>query len=183
VTHPTLTDWIQAIAGLLTMAAAVTALIIAAKAPRLAAKFAEQYRSESEARDHLQKLQVAVFLQLMAHRAELTSLPARQAVNAVDVLFAANADVRNARQMFMAAVNIRPTDGTLIVERYHNLIAAVARAVGVDNLIGPFDISQGYYPEAAGKLDLAAIAEAEEKLARKAAKDANDATGENKLGS
>lgn len=164
---PTLTDWIQAISSLVIMLAAVLALIIAGKAPRLAAKFAEEYRSQSEGKEHLQKLQLAAFLQLMTHRAELASPNARQAVNAVDVLFAGNADVRSARQMFMEAVNVQPTNGTIIVERYHALIEAVARAIGIANLIGPMDIRQGYYPEAAGKLDLAAIADAEEKLDRK----------------
>src|SRR5687767_8412972 len=101
------------------MMAAVIAVIIAAKAPRWAAKFAEDYRRQNAATDEAYKLQFQVFLQLMAHRAELASINARQAVNAVDVIFASNTDVRNARQMFMAAVNAQPTDGRLIVERYH----------------------------------------------------------------
>jgi hypothetical protein len=147
-------------------------VIIASKAPKAAAQFAEQYRSQSEATEYTRKLQLHVFLQLMAHRAELGSPLARQAVNSVDVLFAAHSDVRNARSMFMEAVNKRPTDGTLIVERYHSLIEAVARAIGIAEFIGPMDIRQGYYPEAVAKLDLAAIAEAEEKIAKKAAQEA-----------
>lgn len=167
--EPTTTDWIQAVASLFIMVAAITALIIAWKAPRLAAKFAEEYRSQNAAREQMHLMQLHVFLQLMAHRAELANPLARQAVNSVDVIFAAHPEVRSARQMFMAAVNGRPTDSTIIVERYHSLIEAVARAVGIANLVGPMDIRLGYYPEAAGKLDLAAIAEAEEKIARREA--------------
>jgi hypothetical protein len=153
------------------MGAAIIALIIAAKAPRLAAKFAEEYRSQNAAREDIQRLQLHVFLQLMAHRAELANPLARQAVNAVDVVFAGNSDVRTARHMFMAAVSDRPVKSELIVERYHSMIEAVARAMAVGtNVIGPIDIRMGYYPEAAAQLDMPALAEAEEKIARAAAK-------------
>jgi hypothetical protein len=107
----------------------------------------------------------------MAHRAELANPLARQAVNAVDVVFAGNSDVRTARHMFMAAVSDRPVKSELIVERYHSMIEAVARAMAVGtNVIGPIDIRMGYYPEAAAQLDMPALAEAEEKIARAAAK-------------
>ena len=125
----------------------------------------------------MQRLQLQVFIQLMAYRAELASPRAREAVNAVDVLFAGDPDVRSARQLFMAAVNKPGTEADLIVERYHNLIESVARTMGVAALIGPMDIRQGYYPEAAGKLDLASLMEAEEKIARKAAKKAGEPGG------
>ena len=84
----------------------------------------------------------------------------------MDVLFAGFPEVRNARHMFMTSVLEQPANPAVIVERYYGLIEAVARAVGVNQWIGPMDVRLVYYPEAAGKLDLAAIADAEERLAR-----------------
>lgn len=162
---PQLTDWIQAAAALLTMAAAFAALMIAAKAPRLAAKFAEQYRSENAAREDLQRYRMSVFSTLMAHRSEMLARDARLAINSVDVAFADDLQVRNARRLFMEAAQANPTNAVQIVERYHAMIEAVARAMNAGNELTGFDVRTGYYPMAMARLDEAALAEAEEKIA------------------
>jgi hypothetical protein len=51
------------------------------------------------------------------------------------------------------------------------LIEATVRALGLNEITG-FDVRSGYYPDAILKLDLAALADAEEKLARRAAQEA-----------
>jgi len=173
--QPSITDWILAGSAILIFGSAVLAAIIASKAPKMAARFAEGYRAQNAAREEMQKLKFHTFLQLMAHRADLASPLAQQAVNAVDVLFANYPEVRKARQMFVFAVNERTTDATVIVERYHSLIETVASAMGVASWISPSDIHLGYYPEAAANLDQAALAEAEERIAlREAAKQSPD---------
>jgi hypothetical protein len=65
-----LTNWIQALASVLTLLAALGAAVIAWRVPRLAAKFAEENRRQNSANDELQRMQFQTFLQLMAHRAE-----------------------------------------------------------------------------------------------------------------
>jgi histone H3/H4 len=138
VSEASTADWIQALASVLTLLTALVAIVIAWRVPKLAAKFAEDYRRQHSAADEMQKLQFQFFLQLMAHRAEIAHPLARQAVNAVDVIFAGSPEVRNARKLFMSAVLEQPSNPTVIVERYHSLIEAVARAVGVSQVIGPW---------------------------------------------
>lgn len=170
--HPVITDWIQAGASVLTMLAAVAALVIASKAPKLAAQFAEQFRSRSATSEVVWRFQLQVFTALMAHRSEIMHPEARSAINTVDVAFAGFSEVRNARRLFIEATVAQPFDSTAIVERYHGLIEAVARALNLTDAISGFDVRAGYYPEAVAKLDAAAIADAEEKLARRAAQEA-----------
>lgn len=167
--EPMTTDWIQAGAALLTMIAAIAALVIAAKAPRLAAAFAEKYRRESAAEEERQKMRMLVFFSLMKHRVEVLAPDARAAINLVDVAFSDVEDVRDARRLFIQATVAQPYSATAIIERYHAIIEAVARALGYDSIKG-FDVRTGYYPEGVGKLDEAALVEAEEKIARRAAK-------------
>ncbi len=169
--QPTTTDWIQAGASLLTMLAAIVALIIASKAPRLAAIFADQYRKQSAAEEDRQKLRLAVVSALMKHRTEILAPDARAAINLVDLAFADQIEVRNARRLFIEATLAQQSNPTAIVERYHSLIEATVRALGLNEITG-FDVRSGYYPDAILKLDLAAVADAEEKLARRAAQEA-----------
>jgi hypothetical protein len=159
-----ITDWIQAGSSVLTMLAATAALIIASKAPRLAAKFAEEYRRQHAAQEEKQKLRLNVFLTLMRYRAELLAADARAAINLVDVAFDDQPEVRSARALFMEAAGQEPSVPTTIVERYHALIEAVARSLQLP--IDGKDVRLGYYPRAAGRLDEAAIADAEEKIAK-----------------
>ena len=163
---PHFTDWIQAAAALLTMLAAFAALIIAAKAPRWAAKFAEEYRQQNAAKEELQRFRMGVFSTLMAHRSEILAREARTAINLVDVAFAGVPGVRSARRLFIDATT--SGSSTNIVERYHALIEAVAREMDASEHLDGFDVRLGYYPIAAGKIDEAALIEAEEKIAKRA---------------
>lgn len=163
------TDWIQAIAALLTMCAALAALVIAARAPRAAAQFAEEYRRKNAAEDERQKLRMSLAAALMACRAELLNADARRAINLVDYAFADVPNVLEARRLFLAATSLTPPNPSLIVERYHGLIEAVARAMGTPFSITSQDIRSGYYPDAMSRIDEATLAEAEEKIARRAA--------------
>jgi hypothetical protein len=166
--EPSITDWVQAGAALLTMIAAIAALTIAAKAPRLAAKFAEQYRRQNAAEEERQRFRLNVFMALMKHRSEILAADARAAINLVDVAFADDLQVRNARRLFIEATTAEPYNATTIVERFHALIEAVTRAMDMGSLTG-FDVRSGYTPSYIVKLDEAAIVEAEEKIARREA--------------
>jgi hypothetical protein len=166
--EPTTTDWIQAGASVLTMMAAIVAALIAAKAPRLAAKYAEDYRRENAKADEAARLKSLVFQALMKGRQEIMNADSRAAINLVEVAFHDDPKVRNARRMFTKAATAEPFDAEQLIARYLDLIASVAGALGLGDSIDRFDIESGYYPTALGKIDEAAIADAEKKLAERA---------------
>jgi hypothetical protein len=163
-------EWVSAVAALLTMGAAFAALWVAWRAPKIAAEFAEALRRQNQAADELQRFQMHVFTTLMRCRAEIVNVEARAAINLVDVAFPDNQEVRSARRLFFEAANSEPYNPERIIERYHALIEAVARATQLSPHITGFDVRAGYYPVAVSRMDEAALAEAEEKIARKAAR-------------
>jgi hypothetical protein len=146
------------------MFAAFIAVWIATKAPRLAAKYAEEYRRETAAADEQRALQVHVARLLMKGRSEILSLDSRTALNLVEVAFPTDKAVRNARRLFTKAAQANPFSADNLVASYLSLIEVVAHAVGMED-IDRFDIESGYYPEALSRLDEAAIIEAERKIA------------------
>lgn len=161
-------DWVQAIAAILTLLAALAALVIAAKAPRLAAKYAEDYRRQTAASDELKALQTYVFRALMKGRQEILAQETRGAINLVEAAFPDHPKVRNARRMFTKAANAQPFDATSFVLAFSDMVQEVANAVGLGDKIDRFDIESGYYPAVLGKIDEAAIADAELKIAERA---------------
>lgn len=167
--HPSVTDWIVALASALTMSAAFTALVVAWRAPKMAAQFAESLRSQNEAATERTRLRFNVFLALMRHRRQILHPDAIGALNLIEIAFFDCQTVRAARDSFFRATLERPSKFDKIVERYHSLIDKVGAEVGFGGHIGPSDIQSGYYPDALGMLDQAALADAEEKIARRAA--------------
>lgn len=162
-------DWLQAVSSILTMFAAFIAAVVAWRAPTAAAKFAEKLRQQSADDEDMRRFRMTVFSALMKCRREILNVDARAAINLADVAFADVAEVRVAQKLFFEATQALPPSPERIIERYYNLIEAVARAMDFGPAITGFDVRAGYYPEALGKLDDAAFAEAEEKLARRAA--------------
>ncbi|WBH16840.1 DUF6680 family protein [Sphingomonas radiodurans] len=163
-----ITDWITAGAAVLTMMAAAAALIVAWRAPMMAARFAENLRRQNEVESERTRIRMAVFISLMRCRNQLLHRDAIDAINLVDVAFADSQSVRQARKSFAEATFEEPSHPVKIVERYHALIDKVANEVGFGGNIGPSDIQSGYYPRGLGRLDEAAFADAEEKIARAA---------------
>lgn len=174
-------EWVSAAAAILTLLAAVAALVIAWRAPKMAAELAETLRRQNQAADELQRFQMGVFATLMRCRAEILNPEARSAINLVDVAFPTDDGVRSARRLFLEAAAAQNGTPERTIERYHALIEAVARATDLSPYITGFDVRAGYYPEGVSKLDQAAIADAEEKIARRAARQivrsANDDLG------
>lgn len=162
--HPTLTDWIIAAASLLTMSAAFAALVVAWRAPKMAAQFAESLRTQNEAANERTKLRLNVFIMLMRNRSQMLNQDAIGALNLIEVAFSESQAVREARRAFYAAALENPSNPTRIVERYYALIEKVGNEVGFGDSVGPSDIQSGYYPTAIGRLDEAAYADAEEKI-------------------
>ncbi|ODP39355.1 hypothetical protein BFL28_11140 [Sphingomonas turrisvirgatae] len=159
----------QAAASVLTMLAAVAALIIAKRAPKQAARFAEQFRSASAEIEQRRGLQMTVFMALMKCRRELLNQDARGAVNVCDVAFADHPEVLNARRLFLEATLTPGTDAVLTVERYHSLTEAVGRALGYTDRLTAQDMRTGWYPDALYMIDQASIQDAQDKLARREA--------------
>jgi hypothetical protein len=156
-------EWVQAIAAIATLIAALAALNIAADAPERAATFAELRRSESRIEEVRQALQRHVLVALMKCRASIIHQDALSAINLVDLAFMRSHGVRDARASFMEAA----AEGTpeRIIERYHALIAAVVREMGLSDHFSGADLRGGYYPQLLGRIDQATLAEAEAKIA------------------
>lgn len=163
----TAADWIQAGAAIVTAIAALTALAIAYKAPKLAAEWAERYRSQSEVEAEKQRLRNLVFISLMKCRRTILHADAIAALNLIDIAFKDCEAVRTAYRSFTEATLAVPYYGEVIVERYYALIEKLAIEMGYGDEITIFDVRNGYYPSGLGKLDEAAFAEAEAKIARR----------------
>lgn len=158
-------EWVQAGAAIATLCAAVAAAVIAARTPRLAAQYAEEYRRTNAIIDEQRAFQLNIFRALMKGRSEIVAIDTRAAINLVEIAFPHNARVRDARRMFTKAANRQPFDSLYLFGCFNDLIEAVAEAVGLSEAINRFDIESGYYPEGLGKLDAAALHDAEVKLA------------------
>lgn len=164
--EPLITDWLQAIAAIFTFLAAGAALTVAMKAPKKAAEWAETYRRQSEQAAERERLRMNLFVSLMKCRRQLLHQEALAALNLVDVAFSDVQPVREAYRSFHNATLEDPGSPEKIIERYHTLIDKVADAVGMSGEIGIQDIQSGYYPTALGRLDEAALIEAEAKIAK-----------------
>ncbi len=84
---PSVTDWLQAGAAIMTMFAAFVAAFVAAKAPKLAAEYAESYRRKSAESDEMRAFQIYVFRALMKGRSEIIAQDTRAALNLVEAAF------------------------------------------------------------------------------------------------
>lgn len=166
--EPTVTDYIQAGASVLTMLAAFFALFIAFKAPQWAARYAESYRREHAKIDERDRLRLHTLYMLVRGRKQILHHDAVTALNIVDIAFSDDFAVRDAHRSFIRATN--GGTGEQIVTAYYALVLATARSVGLGEHFLSDDLHNGYYPEGFGKLDEAALAEAEQKLAAKAAR-------------
>lgn len=163
--EPNITDWLTAIAAISTFFTAIAAVFIAANAPKKAAEWAETYRKQSEKSSERERLRSHVFMLFMKCRSQLLHQDALTALNLVDVAFSDVPAVRAAYRSFLEATNEEPSSPEKIIERYHALIDKVAQAVGMAESISVSDIRSGYYPVGLGKMDQAALAEAEAKIA------------------
>lgn len=166
--EPTLTDWIQAGASILTLGAALLAVFIAWRAPEMAASYAEKYRRKTAELDEQRAFQILVFRALMKGRSEILQPDTRAAINLVEVAFPKAQKVRAARRMFTKAATAQPFDSQILVQSYLGLVSSVTEAVGLGDDIDQFDIESGYYPQVLSMMDEAAIAEATAKIAQHA---------------
>jgi hypothetical protein len=164
IVEPTVTDWVQAIASVLTFGCAIAAVVIANRAPKLAASYAEQYRRETAQLDEARNFQIQVFRALMKGRAEIVAVDTRAAINLAEAAFPTDHQVRAARRLFTKAASANPFVPGDLANAYMSLLEAVTNAVGLGEKIDRFDLESGYYPEALGRLDEAALAEALAKI-------------------
>jgi len=166
--EPTITDFVQAGAAVLTMIAAFAALFVAIKAPKWAASYAESFRREHAKIDERDRLRMHTLLMLVRGRKQILHPDTVTALNIVDLAFSDEFAVRDAHRSFIRATNGGTSEQ--IVTNYYALVLAAARSVGLGEHFLSDDLHNGYYPEGLGKLDEAALAEAEQKLAAKAAR-------------
>ena len=166
--------WVQAIAGIATFAAAATAAWIASKVPA----WSERERAASRKAEQEADLQRYVLVNLLKGRTALVHQDTLAAINLMDVAFLRSPDVRAARNNFMQAAAAEPFSSERLLERFHAMIIAVVREMGLSSDITPADVQLGYYPRLLGQMDEAAIAEAEEKIARRAASEVGPKPGQ-----
>lgn len=159
-------DLVQAIAAVATFLAAAAAVFATFRAPRLAAKFAEDLRIANQKADEERRLKLWVFTTLMQFRRQIINPSAVAALNLIDVVFCDNAEVRNAWRSFSAAVHETPYSPEKVSERYHSILEKMARGLGLHESISIADIQNAYYPEGLGQLDEATYLETQEKLQR-----------------
>lgn len=162
--------WLQAIAALLTMVAAVAAAIIAAKAPERAAHFAEKRRADMAKEEDRRRFQYQILQALMKGRRSLLHADTIAALNLVDLAFHDAPRVRSAYRLFISTSV--DGDAETLLQRYLDLLREVSTAVGMGEALHEDDFRLGYYPNALVRLDEAALADAEAKLAKAAGKEA-----------
>ncbi len=170
-------EWVQAIASIATLGTAGAALKIALDGPRRSARFAEEYRALSKEADDRRAMRVGVFATLMRCRSQMLHVDAVTALNLVDVAFIDAPNVRESWRHFLVAAGAKPFNATALIERYHGIIHAIAREMKLSDSISLTDVQAAYYPEAFGTMDEAALADAEEKLARRTARVMSDNEG------
>lgn len=171
--EPTITDYVQAGAAVLTMLAALAAIFVAYRAPEWAAKYAESYRRANAKADERDRLRMHTLFLLVRGRKQILHPDVVTAINIVDIAFSDDPDVRDAHRRFIRATDAGSSEN--IITAYHSLVLAAARSVGLGEHFRSDDLHNGYYPEGFGKLDEAALAEAEQKLAARAAQKENEA--------
>ena len=165
-------EQIQAVAAVATFLAAATAVWATFRAPKLAARFAEQLRADGQVAGERRQLQQYVFLTLMRYRSAIMNPECVAALNAIDVVFCDAAEVRNAWRDFCNIANTSEPAGAIIVERYVVILDKMAAAMGLSQTITVFDVRNSWYPKGLGDLDYAALLEAQDKI-RKLAPEAN----------
>lgn len=167
-----MTDWIIAGASLITAFVAIGAYRVAKAAPKAAAKFADEFRSDSIVREERQRLRTNVLISLLRGRRQLFHSDTIAALNVVDFAFDDVPAVRSKYRLFIDQTTSGNPEG--VVKAYQDLTVEVARALGFGETMTEADMRLGYYPELLGKLDASAIAEAEEKIARHYNKEASE---------
>ena len=165
-----MTDWIIAGASTVTAIAALAAYFVAKAAPKAAAKFADEFRNQSVAREERQRLRTQVLISLLRGRRQWFHQDTIAALNVVDFAFDDVPEVRSKYLLFVKQSTVGDADK--LVKAYQDLTVEVARALGYGETMTEADMRLGYYPEMLGKLDESALIDAEEKLARRAAKEA-----------
>jgi hypothetical protein len=159
-------DWIQAVAAVLTFGAAGLAVWATFRAPKLAAEFAERLRADAQVDDEKRRMKLFVFTTLMQYRAAILNPNCVAALNLIDVAFIDDTKTREAWKDFCHATDPKNNLTQSITERYIQILDKMAQGLGLSSQISIFDVRACYYPEGMGKMDHAALLEAEDKIQR-----------------
>lgn len=144
--------WVQAVAALLTLGAALAAVRAAYRAPKLAAQFAEELRASSHERDEIVRQRKHILLVLMRNRASIDDPSSVEAINAIDMVFYDRPKIRAARIDFHTAVCHKPYNPSVAVARYLALIEQIVRDLGMESGIEFRDIDRIYLPDSMANL-------------------------------
>lgn len=158
--------WWQAIASFLTLGAAGLAVWATFRAPRLAARFAEQLRVETQAELERRASKFNVFTILMTNRAAIASPASVMALNAIDVAFMDAPEVRAAWRRFHQSIIPENNLGHTTSERYLTIIERMAAHLGLSDQISIKDIETSYYPKSMSDADIAIMLETRHKIAQ-----------------
>lgn len=157
---------VQAIAAVATFFAACLAVWASFRAPKLAAKFAEELRTASARADEQRRQKMLIFATLLQNRAHIAHPDCVSALNFIDIVFIDDREVRDALVHFRAATDANPASVERTIERYLSIIEKMARNLGLSDRVTISDIQNYYYPIGLGELHEAERLEVRERLER-----------------
>jgi hypothetical protein len=137
--------WAQAAAGMLTFGAAAWAVLAAFRAPKLAARFAEELRQDNATREGNQRAKLWILEQLLRCRGQPQRQEYVDALNLIDFVFINDEDVREAYHQLWSALD-GAVPATLRAERNRKLIAEIVRHLGLNTSLRAQDIERSYVP-------------------------------------
>jgi hypothetical protein len=143
-----MTDLYTLMAAIFSALATGLAAFATWRAPKAAAKLADELRREGERNQERQKNKLHVFATLMQERAAIYSENGVRALNLVDVVFNDTREVRDAWAELFRIFSVNPIPHLDLEERLNRLLVAMAKDIGLADQLRPDDIGRVYYPNA-----------------------------------
>jgi hypothetical protein len=141
-----MTDHLALLIAIFSAVATLFAAIATWRGPIAAARIAESLRREAELHGENQRQKLSVFSTLMQERAKPYSNEGVRAFNLIDVVFNESREVREAWAELFLAFNTKPFLQHVANEKLRELLAAIAKDVGLTDQLRTDDLGRVYYP-------------------------------------
>ncbi len=162
-----MTEIVGLIAAIASTLATGFAAYAAWRAPRSAAELAERLRRDAENARQREEKKFWVFATLMQERAAIYTENAVRALNMIDTVFCDSRPVREAWAELYTTFNTQQImQGPGHDEKLRQLLAVMARDIGLGDQIGQADFSRVYVPNALQQERMIKDVEREQALAR-----------------
>jgi hypothetical protein len=134
--------------AVLSAIAAGFAALAAWRIPTATARLAEELRRGGARAQEREKAKLSLFTTLMQERAAIHSENSVRALNLIDVVFNESREVREAWAQLLQAFSTPNIPAHVIDERLRNLLAVMARDIGLTDQLRPDDLGRVYVPNA-----------------------------------